>query len=265
MSYSSYEELAISILDRVATVTINRPEHLNAVGAKLHRELETIFDDLSNDSSVYVIVLTGAGKAFSAGGDLQWVKEQVEGPGDFQRMFKEGRRVIRNILDCPKPVVARLNGDAIGFGATIALMCDMIVAVETAKIGDPHVRVGLVAGDGGALIWPQLIGYAKAKEYLLTGSLVAAPEAERIGLINYSVPMDMLDQTVNRLVAKLLSASQPAVRYTKTCTNIPLRQMVSGLLDASMACEGLTLLERGEVREGVEAFSQGRPPKFTAE
>lgn len=264
MSYERYEELLVTVADRIATVTINRPQSLNAITERLHHELSTIFSNLAEDPEVAVIVLTGAGRAFSAGGDLQWVKAQVEGSTNFFESFKVGRRIVMGLLDCAKPIVCRLNGDAIGIGATIALLSDIIVAVDTARIADPHVRIGLVAGDGGALIWPQLVGFAKAKEFLLTGNAVMAPEAARIGLINQAVSEAELDGAVARFVGKLLSASQPAVRYTKACINIPLRQMVSGLLDASMACEGVTLLQRDDIREGVAAFSEGRPPKFTA-
>lgn len=264
MSYGRYQDLLISVVDKVATVTINRPDRLNAIGERAHGELATIFDDLADDPGVAVIVLTGAGKAFSAGGDLDWVKDQLQRRPDFFESFKIGRRIVRGMLDCAKPIVCRLNGDAIGIGATIALLSDMIVAVDTARIADPHVRVGFVAGDGGALIWPQLIGFAKAKEFLLTGGAVAAPEAERIGLINHCVPADRLDATVQKLVGKLLSASQPAIRYTKACINIPLRQLMVGVLDASMACEGVTLLQRDDIEEGIAAFAEGRPPRFTA-
>jgi enoyl-CoA hydratase len=263
-AYARYSSLAITKEAGVATVLLNHPETLNAVDAGLHRELATIFDDLADDPEVSVIVLTGAGRAFCAGGDLQWLSNQIESRPPFLNSLREGRKIVMSLLDCPKPVICRINGDAIGFGATLALLCDIIVAVDSARIADPHVRIGLVAGDGGALIWPQLVGFAKAKEFLLTGNSLDATEAARIGLINYAVADSALDETVQRFVKQLVNGAQSAIRYTKLCANLPLRQMISSVLDNSLACEGLTLLQNDELKEGIAAFREGRKPKFPA-
>lgn len=260
--YTRYQTLRVDIVDRVATITMNLPEQLNAMSEQLHAEIGTIFTELDDDHDVGIIVLTGAGDAFSAGGDLGWVREQAFGKPNFQDSYRHSRRIVTGILECMKPTIARVNGDAIGIGATLALLCDIIIAVDSANMGDPHVKVGLVAGDGGAVIWPELIGYAKAKEYLLTGSLLKASEAERIGLINYAVPADQLDAQVGKIVARLQAVSQPAMRYTKAAINMPLKQKVASVLDASLAFEGLTLLQRDDVQEGVTAFAERRRPKF---
>jgi enoyl-CoA hydratase len=264
MSYAHYTNLAVTKDAKVATVALNRPEALNAINAGLHHELSTIFYDLADDPDVAVIVLTGAGRAFCAGGDLQWLKDQFDSHRPFLTSLREGRKIVMGILDCPKPVICRVNGDAIGLGATIALLSDIIIAVDTARIADPHVRIGLVAGDGGTLIWPQLVGYAKAKEFLLTGNALQATEAARIGLFNYAVPTADLDATVHRFTKQLADGAQSAIRYTKMCTNIPLRQMVASVLDNSLACEGLTVLQNAELKEGVTAFLEGRKPQFPA-
>lgn len=163
-----------------------------------------------------------------------------------------------------KPILCRLNGAAAGLGATIALLCDVIIADEKAVIGDPHVKVGLVAGDGGALIWPQLIGFAKAKELLMTGDMLSATEAQDLGLINYAVPTEDLDAKVSELVAKLQANPKWAVRWTKTVANIPLRALAAQMMDASIGWESLsnTLSDR---REAVEAFKDKRAPKLTGE
>ncbi|UCV23637.1 enoyl-CoA hydratase/isomerase family protein [Ferribacterium limneticum] len=264
MPYSKYDSLSIAIDNRVATVTLNRPDTLNAVDGTLHHELATIFWELGDDPAVSVIVLTGAGRAFCAGGDLKWVKGSIETPLPFTLMMREGKKIVMGILECPKPIICRLNGDAIGFGATVALLSDIIIAVDTARIADPHVRIGLVAGDGGALIWPQLIGFAKAKEFLLTGNSIDAKEAARIGLINYAVSEDELDATVGRFVKQIANGSQSAIRYTKQAVNIPLRQLVASVLDCSLACEGLTTFQNGDLREGLDAFMNGRKPNYSA-
>jgi enoyl-CoA hydratase len=263
MSYEHYKHLTVTTDNHVATVTINRPAVLNAINAQLHHELSTIFFALADDPDVTVIILTGAGRAFCAGGDLDWVQELLESPRPYVENILVGRKIVMGILDCPKPIICRLNGDAIGLGATIALLCDLSIAVDTASIADPHVRIGLVAGDGGALIWPQLVGYAKAKEYLLTGSRIRAPEAARIGLINYAVKPEELDSTVQQFVEKFISASPAAIKYTKMSVNVPLRQMVASVLENSLAYEGLTILQNKDLKEALAAFREKRTPVFT--
>ena len=149
-----------------------------------------------------------------------------------------------------------------GLGASIALLSDIIVADEKAVIGDPHVKVGLVAGDGGAVIWPQLIGYARAKELLLTGDMVPAPKAEAMGLINYAVPTDQLDAKVAEIAQKILGNPRFAVRWTKTSTNLPLKQIAHTVMDAAIAYETITNLT-DDRQEAVTAFVEKRAPKFT--
>ena len=166
------------------------------------------------------------------------------------------------LRDCPVPVIARINGDCIGLGATLALLCDISIAVEDAKLGDPHVKMGYVAGDGGAIIWPQLVGFARAKEYLLTGDLLTAKEAERIGLINHAVPRAELDAKVNTLADKLANGATKAIKWTKTSINIPLRQLAHSMLDASLAYEALTNIG-ADHQEAVTAFQEKRKPEFT--
>ena len=157
-----------------------------------------------------------------------------------------------------------MNGAAAGLGATLALMCDVIIAADTAVIGDPHIKVGLVAGDGGAIIWPQLIGFARAKELLLTGDLLPAAEAARMGLINYAVPAAELDAKVDELAGKILGNPRWAVRWTKTVANMPLRELATRLLDPAMAYEILTNLTEDR-REAVNAFIEKRPPNYSGE
>jgi enoyl-CoA hydratase len=161
-----------------------------------------------------------------------------------------------------KPIIARVNGHAVGLGATIALLCDIIIAADHAKIGDPHVNAGLVAGDGGALIWPQLIGFARAKEYLFTGDLMTAAEAERIGLINHVVPADQLDDKVYGLARRLAGGAMRSIRGTKEAINIPLRQLAHSMMDLSLSLETQSNLSEDH-QEAVWAFAQKRRPNFT--
>lgn len=165
VDYSGYKYFLFEKEGRTMTVTMNRPDQLNAMTWDMHEESSRIFYDLGMDHSIDVVILTGAGRAFSAGGDIVGMKMMYEDTEMFDRSINEAKKVVFGILDCDKVIIAKVNGDAVGLGATMALFCDIIFAADHARFGDPHVKVGLAAGDGGAVIWPQAIGYAKAKEY----------------------------------------------------------------------------------------------------
>lgn len=259
MDYAKYQRIKVERQGRLLTLTLNRPDVLNAVDGVLQQELAQIFYDVNLDTEADVVVLTGAGKAFSAGGDINWLAESTHGAEAPSTV--DAKRVVFGLLDLEKPIIAKVRGPCIGLGATIALLCDIIVASEEARFGDPHVKVGIVAGDGGAVIWPQLIGYAKAKEYLMTGDLIAAPEAERIGLINHVVAEAELDAKVQAIADKLLRGATLAIRYTKVATNIGLKMVAQAVMDASVAYETMTFHSQDH-REAVAAFQEKRRPSF---
>jgi len=262
MAFEGYETLSFAREGRVLTIVMDRPEVMNAVSHQLHVEMGRVFIEAADDPETDIIVLTGAGEAFSAGGDLNWMADMAAGRrGPFVDEVRVMRRIIHGLLDCPKPVIAKVNGDAFGFGASIALLCDIVIAADSARFADPHVKLGLVAGDGGALIWPQLIGFAKARHYLLTGDAVAAPEAERMGLITFAVPAAELDDFVAKYAGKLARGAQAAIRYTKSATNIALRQLFASVGETAIAYEGLATYT-GDFREGVGAFLEKRRPEF---
>jgi enoyl-CoA hydratase len=263
-SLSDYKTIRHSRQGRVLTLELNQPEKLNAIGGEMHDELSSIFLAANDDPDSDVIVLTGAGRAFSAGGDIDWTQESIDEPKRFDQVVREGKRIIFTLLECEKPVIAKLNGHATGLGATIALFCDVIFAAENAKIGDPHVSVGFTAGDGGAVIWPQLIGYGKAKHYLMTGELMPAVEAAAMGLIHQAVPSADLDTVVDEYAQRLAGGALLAIRTTKMAVNIGLRQLAHSILDLSLAYE--TQSNRtADHREAVRAFRERETPKFTGE
>lgn len=262
--FENYERFKFSLQGRVLTATIAAPGPVNGVDARLHDELARVFTDLQHDPLSDIIILTGHGRAFSAGGDFDWFAEQIADPRMFRDIGWDAKRIVTSLLDIEKPVICRLNGAAAGLGATIALLCDIIIADENALIGDPHVKVGLVAGDGGAVIWPQLIGYARAKEYLMTGDLLKASEAARIGLINHAVPSEQLDAKVAEIVAKLQANPRWAVRWTKTVTNQPLKAAVAQMMDASIAYEMMSNMTADRA-EAVAAMREKRKPNLTGE
>jgi enoyl-CoA hydratase len=259
MSLEGYSRFKFSRDGRILTATITGNNPVNGVDALMHEELARVFTDLQHDPDSDIIILTGAGRAFCAGGDFAWFDEQIADPRKFRDIGWDAKRIVTSLLDIEKPVICRLNGAAAGLGATIALLCDIIIADENAVIGDPHVKVGLVAGDGGAVIWPQLIGYARAKEYLMTGDMLKAPRAAEIGLINHAVPTDQVD-------AKVAEIASPrwAVRWTKTVTNAPLKALVAQMMDTSIAYEMMSNIaaDRGEA---VAAMRERRPAKLTGE
>jgi enoyl-CoA hydratase len=258
--FTKYKTIRADRRGRVLILTMNRPEKLNAIDKAMHAELATVFEDAADDPESDVIVLGGEGRAFSAGGDILWMQEMID--EGFGQTAREAKRIIFSLLDCEKPVIARVNGHATGLGATIALFCDVIFAADHAKIGDPHVSVGFTAGDGGAVIWPQLIGYARAKEYLMTGDLIPAPEAARMGLINHAVPADELDGRVNAFAGRLAGGALVAIRTTKAAVNIGLKQLAASIMDACLAFEERSN-RSNDHQEAVNAFREGRKANFT--
>lgn len=261
MKYDGYQELGIRNNDGVLTVTMKRPEKMNAVGERMHEELARIFADAALDPEVDVVVLTGEGRAFSAGGDIEWMQKMIDVEGAFEKTAAEGKRIVFSMLDCEKPIIAKVNGHAAGLGATLALFCDVIFAADTARIGDPHVSVGFVAGDGGAVIWPQLVGYARAKEFLMTGELIPAQRAAEIGLINYAVPRDELDARVDEFVGRLQKGAKKAIQWSKVAVNIGLKQLAHSIMDASLSMEALSN-KTADHQEAVNAFREKREPIF---
>lgn len=247
---------------RLLTITFDRPDTLNAFDLAMHNELVDALAFAKDDPGSDVIVLTGAGRAFSAGGDLNHIAHNAAHPENAVIEVGVGRQIVLTLLDIDKPVVCRMNGHAIGLGASIALLCDVIFAHEKAKIGDPHVGVGLVAGDGGAVVWAQRIGLTRAKEFLLTGELLSAPRAAEIGLINYSLPGAELDAAVSAFCEKLLAGAQLAIRYTKALTNLELKRIAALVLDQGLEWEAITM-RSADHREAVLALIEKRPPAFT--
>lgn len=262
VDYSRYQTLLVEQdAQGVALVTLNRPEKRNAVNDQMHRELEDIFVDLASDDTVRAVVLTGAGTAFCAGGDVEAMKTGTFRPRGPAVPFHEVRRLINNLLEVEQPIVAAVNGDGAGLGATLPLFCDIIVMAETARLADTHVRMGLVAGDGGVVIWPWLVGMARAKEYLLTGQWIDGREAERIGLVNYAVPADQVLPRAMEIAHRLAEGAPLAIRWTKYAVNKILREHVNLALDSSMFLEATTMSSE-DLQEASHAFFEKRKPEF---
>jgi enoyl-CoA hydratase len=249
MDFGAFKAIAFRRDGKVLHATLNRPVSLNAIDDDMDRDLARLFGDVAADAETNVLVLTGAGRAFSAGGDIEHMQRLIDQPNLFLDGMAAAKRIVFSLLDCPKPVIAKVNGAAVGLGATIALFSDLIYAADTAKFGDPHVKVGYVAGDGGAVIWPQLIGYARAKEYLLTGDLL---------------PADQLDAAVDEIAQRLANGASRAIQWTKLSVNTTLKQVAQQVMDTSLAYEALSNLTKDH-QEAVNAFREKRAPRFTGE
>ena len=260
MDYSRYQCFEMTREGAVLVVSFNRPESLNAVNAELHTELSQLFADIARDRQAHAVVLTGKGRAFSAGGDIKWFQQMTS--EQLDDLFVEARKIIIDLLEVEQPIIAAINGPVTGLGATVALFCDIIIASEQARIGDPHVQVGVVAGDGGAIIWPWLIGAARAKEFLMTGDLVDAQEAERIGLVNRVVAHEDLMSTAMQLATRLANGPTQAIRGTKASVNKILRDTANLVLDTSLALEK-QCFHTQDHREAINAFVEKRQPNFT--
>jgi enoyl-CoA hydratase len=261
MDYADYQHLTFDLNPNgVLRITINRPEVLNATNARLHWELTQVWGTVDADSKTRVALITGAGKAFSAGGDLGLVEEIFTNPAAVSRTMREASDLVYNLINLDKPVVSAINGVAVGAGLVVALLADVSIIAETARLTDGHTRLGVAAGDHAAIIWPLLCGMAKAKYYLLTCDFIDGREAERIGLVSLCVPPDQLMARAGEVADRLASGAQYAVRYTKRALNNWLRQ-AGPIFDQSLALEMLSFGHE-DVREGVRALREKRPPRF---
>ena len=262
MTYSDYQSLRVERSGAILTIALNRPEARNAINAAVHRELTRVFVEADQDPETDVIVLTGEGNAFCAGGDLKWLLEVHGNAAEVSELIRADRRLQNALLDLEKPVIARVVGPAIGLGCSLALFCDFIYATPDARFADPHVSVGLVAGDGGALLWPQLVGYARAKRYLLTGDAISGAEAAEIGLITEAVDAADLDATVDAMAQRLAKGPKHAIRWTKASINAGLKQVANAVMDRAAAYECVSQMT-DDHKIALEAFLEKQEPKFT--
>lgn len=259
-AYPTYTNLQLDRpADHVLRITMARGK-INELDYRMHNDLAEIWPIIDADRSVNAVILTGAGSAFSAGQDFSDVQRMTE-DFDFRAlMWKDGIKLVRNMMDCSKPIVAAINGAVAGGGLAAAIMSDITIAARSAKIVDAHTRLGVAAGDHAAIIWPLLCGMAKAKYYLLTCDVLSAEEAERIGLISMCVDDDKLSARALDVANKLACGAPSAIRWTKHALNNWLRTAWP-IFDASMAFEMMGMVGP-EVREGISSHLERRRPRF---
>ena len=260
-SYDDFDHLRFSRPQPgVLLITIDRPDVLNAANPRLHREFSQVWRVVDADDSVAVSVITGAGRAFSAGGDLAMVEQMTTDHDLVVEQWRDANAVVAELLASVKPIVAAVNGVAVGAGLAVALLADVSIMAESARLSDGHTRLGVAAGDHAAVLWPLLCGMAKAKYYLMTADFVSGPEAERIGLVTACVPDgDVLDEAL-AVAARLAQGSRTAVQWTKRVLN---QWLVSATpaFGESLALEMLGFLGP-DAKEGVAAVRERRIPDF---
>ena len=265
MHLDSYREkfpaLGFSDLgDGILQIVLHQADRLNAADANMHRDLAYVWNDIDHDADVRVVLVRGEGKAFSAGGDFELIEEMITDDEALARVWKEARDLVYNIVNCEKAVVSAVHGPAVGAGLAVALLADVSVAAENAKIIDGHTTLGVAAGDHSVLIWPLLCGLAKSKYYLMTNTPLSGAEAERIGLVSLCVSDDEVHTQAEAVARKLAHSSQRAIRWTKYALNNWLRSF-GPHFDASLALEFMGF-RQGDIREGLAALKEKRPPKF---
>ena len=260
LSYSTYQRLRFDRpAPKVVRITMDHGK-MNTADAVMHRELVDVWRTVDADPDVNAIVLTGAGRYFSAGGDFSFVQSQIEDHTARLRGWKEARDLVYACINCSKPVISAMRGVAVGAGLVCGILADVSLASKDCRILDGHTRLGVAAGDHAAMIWPLLCGMAKAKYYLLTCDTLLGEEAERIGLITQALDDDALDARAVEVATRLATGAQSAIRLTKYALNNWLRQ-AGPTFDASLALEFLGF-DGPEVKEGLASHLEKRKPSF---
>jgi enoyl-CoA hydratase len=242
-------------------LVISNPRRLNAATESMHRDLSLVWRAIDIDDAIRVVIVRGDGANFSSGGDFDMIERMIEDEATLMRVWKESSDLVYNLINCSKPVVSAIRGSAVGAGLAIALLADVSIAADNARILDGHTRLGVAAGDHAVIIWPLLCGLAKARYYLLTNRSLSGLEAERIGLVGLCVPDDQVLDRAREVAKSLAAGSTTAIRFTKHALNNWLR-MAGPSFDTSLALEFLGF-RLSDVREGLDAARAKRPPGFT--
>jgi enoyl-CoA hydratase len=259
---ANYRGLKLEMRGRVLHATLSNPGKKNALNHDMIESLHRLWTEVDEDDDVYVVVLSGEGDAFCAGIDLSTVATRNDTKPTRRFSVKSPRDSFWRMLDCETPIISKVRGPAYGLGVNICLSADIVISSENGVFCDSHVRNGIAPGDGGAALWPMLVGFHRAKEYIMLGDRVPAPLASQIGLINHCVPDDELDAFVDAMAERLAAGPPIAIAAAKLSVNIMLKQVMAGAFETSMAYDMLTL-RTDDVKEGSTAFLEKREPNFT--
>ncbi len=256
-----YATLRLERADAVATLTLNRPEARNALDAVMRQELAAALDELERDPEVRVLVLTGAGGHFCAGGDVKSMRERRYSAADGRARVEALNRFVLRLVDFPRPTIASVDGFAVGAGCNVALACDLIVASDRARFGQVFARIGLVPDGGGTWLLPRLVGLARAKELIFTADVIDAAEAARIGLVNRVVPAAALAEETRRLAERIAAGPPLALRLAKRLVNRAVASDLAAALEAEAAAQAIAVTSEDH-QEGLRAFFDKRAPRF---
>jgi enoyl-CoA hydratase len=259
--YARFKQVLARPDGRLLTVTLNRPEALNALSDAMQAELKELIEVIRTDDGVGAILLRGEGRAFCVGGDVKEMAESTSAPAARVEEIFNSKKLLYSLLEVEQPIVCAVHGFAMGLGATLALFSDIVIAADDAVFADNHVQVGLVAGDGGAALWPLLMPLGEAKYYLLTGDRLSGTEAARLGMVHRAVPADQVLDMATAIARRLADGATLALKWTKTAVNQVLRERLHLVLDIGLALEGATFLTEDH-KEATTAFAEKRQPVF---
>jgi enoyl-CoA hydratase len=234
--YGLSPELVIAADGPIRIITLNRPDDLNGVNRAMHQALARVWDHLADDADVRAVVLTGQGSNFSAGGDFDYMQENIDDADLRAQTIDEARSIVTGMVRCPSPVIAAVNGPAVGLGCSLAVLSDLVLMADTSFLADPHLRMGLVPGDGG-MVWPALTGLSRAKEFLFLGERISAHQAVALGLASRAVAADELMPEAINLAKRLAKVPAAALRDTKRAMNAYLEAQLPGAFELAFAGE----------------------------
>jgi 2-(1,2-epoxy-1,2-dihydrophenyl)acetyl-CoA isomerase len=257
-----YQTLIVDRADAIATITLNRPDARNAIDLTMRQELVAALDDVETDEAGRVLVLTGAGGHFCAGGDVKSMRAQRSTAAEGRARVELLNRMVQRLVDFPRPTLAMVDGYAVGAGTNLALCCDLVVASDRAKFGELFNKIGLVPDGGGTWLLSRLVGLARAKELIFTGEVFDAAEAARIGLVNRVVPVAELERVTRALAEKIAAGPPGVLRLAKHMVNRAATSDLAAALDLEAYSQGLAIASEDH-QEGLAAFFDKRPPKFT--
>ncbi len=256
--YDLPPELQVESVGTVRVVRLNRPEQLNATNHALHKGLALLFPQIDADEEARAVVLTGNGRAFSAGGDFGYIDELARDPAMRYETLVHGRAIVTGMVACRVPIVAAVNGPAVGLGCSLVALSDVVFMAESAHLADPHVMVGLVAADGGPVTWPLLISLQLAKEYALTGDRIPAQRAAQIGLVNHVLPDDEVFDAAMKCAERIAKLPKRATEDTKRILNMHLERAVLATIDFALAAEDRSFTSP-ELRANLDRLMAPRP------
>lgn len=249
--YGMATELLVTADGPLRLLTLNRPDAHNGVNRAMHQSLARVWDHLAGDADARAVVLTGRGPSFSAGGDFAYMQENIDDAALRASTIEEGRAIVRGMVRCPLPIIAAVNGPAVGLGCSLALLADLVLVADTSFLADPHLRMGLVPGDGG-MVWPALTGLSRAKEYLLLGERISAPKAVEFGLASRVVAADELMNEALHLASRLAKVPSVALRHTKRALNAYLEAQLPNAFELALTAE-LESMHSPEHRDAVDS------------